>query len=319
LSITIPCSLNSPSLSLAGTSASSICAGQPVNLQVNGADTYTWSTGATTSTISDVPSLNTLYMATGVNTLTGCSSTISKNVVVKPSPNVSIFVFKPSVCEGQPVTLSAAGAQSYTWNTGAMGQTMMDSPMSNTTYTVIGSNAFGCTGMSTQAIVVNPLPTVVASNVPSVSCVGQNILFSGSGASTYTWTSINAYAVGTQVIIQSPMVSTVYNVTGTDANGCEKTVSLVQTVEVCTGIRANASGLSNLNVYPNPTEGLFTVELKNGLGKTIELSDVTGRVILISQTESDQFDLNIGTLSKGVYYLKVKSDNAVEILKVVKQ
>jgi len=319
LSITIPCNLNSPSLSLTGTTASSVCEGQAVNLTVMGADSYTWNTGVNTSTMSDVPSGNTSYVATGVNTLTGCMSTITKNIVVKPSPNVSILVFNPNVCEGEAITLNATGAANYTWSNGAFGSNMTTSPTSSTTYSVVGSNLFGCVGMSTQFINLNPAPSVAASNVPSVSCIGQNIIFTGSGASTYTWTSNSLFAVGSQVFVQSPAQSTVYNVTGTDANGCSKMISFTQQVETCTGINGQAAAFANLSIYPNPGNGVFNIELPNGLNKTIEITDVSGRTILTENTMQDLIGINISAFSNGIYYLKIKSDHKTEVLKVIKQ
>lgn len=293
LSITIPCELNATNISLTGTTASTICAGQAVNLIANGADTYTWSTGASTSTISDVPTANTSYVVSGTNTLTGCVGTLVKNVTLKPSPIVSVYVFNPNVCEGNPVTLNATGAASYTWSTGGFGPVMTVVPSASTTYTVVGSNAVGCVGMSTQAVNVNPAPNVGATNVPSTSCPGDNVVFTGSGALTYTWMSSSAFVQGSQVIISSPASSTVYSVTGMDANGCQKTISVVQQVAVCTGINAQSGSIKNLSVYPNPSNGAITVELNNGLNKNIEVTDVTGRVVMTENTMNDMINMNI--------------------------
>ena len=104
-----------------------------------------------------------------------------------------------------------------------------------------------------------------------------------------------------------------------DDSGCPGTTVVNITVSACTGIKTHSAGIANLQVYPNPNSGVFTVELNNGLTKNIEVMDVTGRVILANTSENDQITVNINNLSNGVYYVKVKSDNAVEVLKVVKQ
>jgi hypothetical protein len=49
------------------------------------------------------------------------------------------------------------------------------------------------------------------------------------------------------------------------------------------------------------------------------VTDVTGRVVLTQSSLDDKMNVNINTLANGVYYLKVKSDNAVDVIKVVKQ
>ncbi|MES2678283.1 MAG: T9SS type A sorting domain-containing protein [Bacteroidota bacterium] len=318
LSITIPCELNPTNITLTGTTASTLCSGQALNLTANGANTYTWSTGVNTATISDVPTSNSSYVVMGTNTLTGCVSTVVKNVILKPTPVVSVYAFSPNICEGTSTNLNATGAASYTWSNGGFGPVVTVSPLANTIYTVVGSNSWGCVGMSTQMINVNPAPNVAATNVPSTSCPGDNITFTGSGAATYTWMSNTNYAVGSPVTILSPASSLIYSVTGTDANGCKKTISIVQQVVTCTGINTQSGSIKNLSVYPNPTSGAFVVELINGLNKTIEVTDVTGRVVMTVSTMNDQIDMNINILSNGVYYIKVKSDNAVGVLKIVK-
>ena len=44
--------------------------------------------------------------------------------------------------------------------------------------------------------------------------------------------------------------------------------------------------------------------------------DVTGRVVLATTTANDLINLNINDLSNGIYHVKIKSNNAVEVLKV---
>jgi len=97
------------------------------------------------------------------------------------------------------------------------------------------------------------------------------------------------------------------------------TAFVTQNVQTCLGISANASSISGLNVYPNPNNGEFTVELNNGLNKTVELMDVTGRVLSLQTSGNGKMIINIDNFSNGVYYIKVKSGNAVEVLKIAKQ
>ncbi len=72
-------------------------------------------------------------------------------------------------------------------------------------------------------------------------------------------------------------------------------------------------------VYPNPNTGLFTIELNNGSVKNIQVMDLTGRIILSNTTSNDTIDFNINSLANGVYYVKIQSNNTVEVVKIVKQ
>jgi hypothetical protein len=70
-----------PSLTVTA-STPSICMGQAVNLTAGGANTYSWSTNATTSSISVSPAVTTVYTVTGTSSAS-CknTATISVNVV----------------------------------------------------------------------------------------------------------------------------------------------------------------------------------------------------------------------------------------------
>lgn len=319
LEIIVPCELNTPTLSLSGTTASSICAGQAVNLTASGADTYSWNTGANTAGINDSPSSNVSYVAVGTNTASNCSATITKNIIVHAAPQVSAFSFDPDACEGESIVINAVGANTYTWNTGNNGSQLVTVPTAtgSVSYTVIGANAMGCTNMASASIMVNPLPNVTAVNSPTVSCQGDNITLTGSGASTYQWMTNTTFVQGTQ-INATPIVSTVYSVTGTDANGCSRIAIVNHAVEICLGLSDSFKPLVGLSVYPNPNNGVFNIELNNGLAKTIELMDVSGRVILAETSMNSVMQVNINQFANGIYYVKVTSDNAVAVSKVVK-
>ena len=168
-------------------------------------------------------------------------------------------------------------------------------------------------------ITVNTLPTISAISSPAQSCAGAPVNLSASGnATNYQWQANTAFLQGNSVIV-NPMVPTTYSVIGTDENGCSTTITIVQQVQICTGIDQMSNSITGLNVYPNPTNSEFNVELNNGLNKTIEVMDLTGRVLSVQSSLDNKITVSISTLANGVYYVKVKSDNATEVLKIVKQ
>ena len=59
-----------------------------------------------------------------------------------------INVSGTTICPGQNGTLTATGATSYSWSTGATGNSININPTVNTTYTVIGTVAPSCTNMA---------------------------------------------------------------------------------------------------------------------------------------------------------------------------
>ncbi len=90
----------------------------------------------------------------GTLATTGCTNTATQSVVVDPSPTVTASSSKTIICSGEKITLSGAGALTYTWSNGVVNGTVF-SPSSTTTYTVIGTAANACTATNTITVLVN--------------------------------------------------------------------------------------------------------------------------------------------------------------------
>jgi gliding motility-associated-like protein len=227
-------------------STSAICAGAaPVTLTgPAGATSYEWLPGGqTTQVITDAPSTTTTYtlIAEGV---CGYKQTLTKTVVVNPLPSVAINSGNPvSVCNNSSVTLTASGATSYSWNTGATSAGISVSPASNTTYTVTGTDANGCVATSTTNVTVLAQPIVTVNN--ATICAGQPaVLTSGGGASTSSYAWSNG-SIGTNSISVSPASATSYTVIGTAVNGCTNTAVASVTVNALPTITVNSATICN--------------------------------------------------------------------------
>jgi hypothetical protein len=135
---------------------SSICSGESSTLTASGASNYQWSTGSSGSSITVKPNQTTTYTVTG--SANGCSNTASVTVTVKPSPNVSVTA-SPSVLNviGLSSTLTASGASTYQWSTGASGSSIVVVPLLTTTYSVTGIAANGCTDQATVTVTIKLL------------------------------------------------------------------------------------------------------------------------------------------------------------------
>ena len=145
------------------------------------------------------------------------------------------------------------------------------------------------------------------------------ITLTGAGAATYQWLSGSTMQLysGTSISIFLNTSST-FTVTGTGANGCTTSTTITQSVTECVGINKHSSTLSGIKVYPNPSNGEFTVELNSDDSKTIEVIDLTGRLVKSYAGKDERVNINIKNLANGVYYLKIKSENSVDVIKVVK-
>lgn len=127
------------------------------------------------------------------------------------------------------------------------------------TYTVIASGSTGCTSnMSGNAtVVVNPLPTVTASN--NNPAAGSTLILNATGASTYSWSGPNSFtATGASASIAnvSPANNGIYTVTGTDANGCSNTDTTQ--VNILCGLITGTTSTAPASC-PGSTNGSITV------------------------------------------------------------
>jgi len=320
LEVTVPCSLNSPSLTLT-TSATTLCANGPVILSAAGAISYLWNTGATTSVISEMPLANTLYYVVGTSLLSGCSTTVSQQITVKPSPEVLIIAHNQTVCQGSPANLTALGPlnTTYVWSNNASGAYVTVYPTTTTNYTVLGTNSFGCVGTAVQAISVDPLPSVSAtSSQPNEMCAGeiQTLTFAGGGQYQCISNTSAQVAQGNPINI-NPSVTTIYSVTGTDANGCSGLTTITQIVSLCTGVSKNT--LSDVNFFPNPTNGQVNFQFGKSAIRTLDVTDVSGKLVFSEKSISENVTLNLTAFSGGIYFVKIKSDASTQVIKIVKQ
>jgi gliding motility-associated-like protein len=154
----VPCSYSgtftigsapSPTLAVSAT-PTVICAGNSSELTVNGANTYTWSTGANTASITVTPTVTTTYTVEGTNLL-GCksASTLTVNII-----NPLMTVNSKTICLGQSAVLNAGGVSTYTWSTGSNASSTTITPSGTTIYTVEGTDASGCKTAQTATVEV---------------------------------------------------------------------------------------------------------------------------------------------------------------------
>ncbi|HOS48585.1 MAG TPA: gliding motility-associated C-terminal domain-containing protein [Bacteroidia bacterium] len=195
------------------------CQGDSVVLTASGAAPYLWSTGATTASIT--------VLNSGTYTVTGTSScgavSASQTITVNSVAVTNITASGPTTfCAGGNVDLTASGATTYLWSTGATTATI--NITSAGTYTVTGTSSCG-TANASQTITINPLPTAsILAGGPTTFCTGNNVTLTASGGSSYLWST------GATTAAISPSTSNTYTVTVT--NSCGSSTASQQVIEL---------------------------------------------------------------------------------------
>jgi hypothetical protein len=152
-------------------------------------------------------------------TQSGCTFTTSRSVVVLARPQGSAGVDQ-TICSGAATNLTATGGSSYLWSTGATTSTIVVSPTATTTYTVLVTDAAGCSVRDTVVVSVLQVSAVQA-GADQVVCPGGSASLSASGAAQYFWSpSAGLSSVTVANPVATPAVTTDYVVTGLSANGC---------------------------------------------------------------------------------------------------
>jgi len=183
---------------------------------------YTWDHGLGSGPVQTIsPSDTTVYTVT-VRDTSGCESVAQATVnVVEQEPATSSD--DVAICEGEIVSISASGGDSYLWSNGQSGHTITVAPASTTTYLVEVTNIFGCYDVEQVTVTVSPeLSTnILYSGSP---CLRDSMEISasasgGTGPFTYQWVGPAGDAGTTQAIQVDTNGN--YYVTVTDSYGCE--------------------------------------------------------------------------------------------------
>jgi Secretion system C-terminal sorting domain len=86
-------------------------------------------------------------------------------------------------------------------------------------------------------------------------------------------------------------------------------------------LQINLGYLDKVSIYPNPSKGIFTLGIGNSIPKNIEVTDVTGKIILSKnnfQNSSSEVALDLSSVSKGVYFVKIATDEQTVTKKIIK-
>jgi hypothetical protein len=279
-----------------------VCSGAAANLTVTGANTYSWdaNAGSATSNVVQVnPVTTTIYTVTGFYSNTGCSS----------SKTIQVAVFLPtfavnnptSSCLGGTINLIASGALSYTWNGSQPFSQIPVSPPQATVYVVAATSAssgVNCISTQTVNVAIYANPTITAVAQKTLICKNENTNLIASGGSTYQWSSSQTGAT----VNVAPLVQTVYNVVGTDQNGCIGSTTVMVKVSTCFGIEEYGGDNGLIKIFPNPNNGRFNVQSEKSMSLLLsnELGQVIGEMEL-NETNGRQAEFR--GLPGGVYFI----------------
>jgi len=189
----------------------SICRGQSVEICVNGADSYHWSTQEQSNCITVSPQETTTYHVNAAKN--GCEASGQITIFVSGPINLQTDDDK-TICAGKSVEICANGADNYHWNTEEQRDCITVSPHETTTYEVVGSKN-GCEATEYMTVNVNDSFTLQIDE-DKTTCAGQSVEICADGAEDYYWSNGKNKAC----IWVSPKNTKTFSVIGVK-NSCE--------------------------------------------------------------------------------------------------
>lgn len=88
-------------------------------------------------------------------------------------------------------------------------------------------------------------------------------------------------------------------------SGCKDTTNEVTLhVTGVTGMFDAVAGASRVHIFPNPSAGMFTIEMNNELHSEYIVTDQAGRNILSGKLTADHKQVDLGDLSAGLYFIQ---------------
>lgn len=294
----------------------------PVILNANTtANSYLWNNGSIGSSLNITTPGKYWIRATNTN---GCTNSDTIQAGLGASPIVTLGP-DTAFCQGSSIHLYAGAGTGniYSWSNGAT--TSSISVSTSGTYSVLVTNTVGCQSSDFINITSKAKPAVslVFSGLTSF-CKDDNtskILTEGTpSGGTYIGAAITGNTFTANQAGQGSHI-VLYTITG--SNGCSNTAKDTLTVNACVGLEELTSDV-NFNVYPNPTTGVFTLDLttSSDLKGVLYITSIDGKVVVNDVIEGNGLiskTINISHLANGIYYLKLETKDAIKTYKVLKQ
>ena len=253
-----------------------ICEGESTNLTAygTGGTNFSWNiSGGNSQNIEVTPTQTTTYTVT-LSDNSGNSVTDEVVVTVTPLP-IANAGNDVTINEGESVTLTASGGDTYLWNTTETSENITVSPTTTTTYTVQAIRQ-GCLSEDTVIVSVIPTPINADAGNDTTICAGESVTLEASGGSDYVWSTGET----SQSITVNPSTTTNYTVTV--SNGQASASDSVQ-------VTVNPLPVANAGNDITITEGNSTTLIASGGSTYLWNTGETTSSITVSPSQTTTY------------------------------
>ncbi|MCO5945297.1 gliding motility-associated C-terminal domain-containing protein [Mucilaginibacter sp. RT5R15] len=193
-----------------------------ITLTASGGVSYLWDGGDTPGSPTNTFRQNGTYTVT-TTSAGGCIASASKTVTIA-APPVPVISGNTTGCGS--LTLTAGGGASYSWDGGDTPGQPANTFHQSGTYTVLVTDANGCSASKSTTITVNPDAAAPVISVTASTC--GSVTLTATGGTSYLWDGGDTPDKQTNTFHQSGT----YTVNATNAGGCTMPASKTITVDV---------------------------------------------------------------------------------------
>jgi len=249
-------------------------------------------------------------VAVGTNYCSSVSTSVNVASAIAPAAPSIMVTGETNICNGDSVELKVANEYAnYRWSNGESTRTIYAKRLDH--YAVQVADLMLC--FSEPSDSVNVLVDFCGPIM--ITLEGASTLVAPEGES-YQWYLDGELLPGEEGRELHPATSGVYTVM-VSKNGVAKMSE--QFVLTITGVEKTL--LERLVVYPNPVKRYAFIQQAGPLREKMEISfhDLTGRVLTLPATwQNDDMVFDLGNVSSGSYYFRVRYHESTATLKVIK-
>jgi len=287
-------------------SETELCFGNSLTLTATGAEEYTWSLGIVNG-VAFEPTETEIYSVSTLDS-NGCAGSNEVSITVNTLPNIEIEASETEICFGNALTLTATGAEEYSWSLGIVNGVAFE-PTETEIYSVSAVDSNGCAGSNEVSILVNPIPEIdLGADITICENAAPVSINAGSHAS-YSWST------GATTASINVSTSGSYSVEVSNAEDCLATDTIEVLVESCLGLYESEQ---NISVYPNPATDVLHVNVNSNVESIARVYDLNGKRIFELSFVHD-FTVLLENWSTGTYTLEIQTLNGVMHRRFVKQ
>ena len=286
-----------------------LCGGSFTLNAGNAGSNYLWSDNSTAQTLTTDSSGTYSVTITDANTCIGSDAIV---ITVNTPPTFDLG--NPITQCGGSVTIDAgSGATTYLWYNSTGAQTLTTSTSGS--YAVTITDANNCTASDSVQVTINEVPVVNIGNDTS-ACVPL-VLNAGNAGASFLWS--NGDTTATVTLPGNNQTAQLYVIVSKQGCSATDTINLA----ICDGLEAIAG--SSVELFPNPSQGRFTLYFNSTTVQDLKMDLITtgGQLVCTFKNEkattsfTREFDLS--NFSKGVYFLRLSSENGMAVKRIVIQ